>query len=171
MKKKKHSWALYLVAAIMAATMFTGATLSRYVFTVSGGSTALVAAAQLSTEISSSTENLLPGGAQEITFEVTNSSELINSDVNLDYSITVASTGNLPLSYTLQCGGISAGNGTGIVSQTVATGSEISGGLLPGGKQVTHNYTLIVAWPAENNSAEYADEIDLITVTVKAVQA
>ena len=166
---KKHSWTLYLAGVIVAITMFTGATLSRYMVTVTGGGIASVAAAQLSTEILSSTEDLLPGGVKELTFEVTNSSEEINSDVNLDYGIIVSSTGNLPLSYSLQCGEISSG--TGISSEAVTLNEEITGGFLPGGSRIVHTYTLTVEWPSESNSAVLADEIDMITVTIKAVQS
>ena len=47
----------------------------------------------------------------------------------------------------------------------------MEGGFLPHTEETTHSYELTVSWPNdEKNEFVYADEIDLVTVTVDAKQ-
>ena len=47
----------------------------------------------------------------------------------------------------------------------------MQGGFLPHTDETTHSYKLTVSWPSNGkNEFVYADEIDLVTVTVDAKQ-
>ena len=52
----------------------------------------------------------------------------------------------------------------------LASGTYTKLGTLPYAREASHPYKLTITWPAEKTEASYMDEIDLVTVTVKAEQ-
>lgn len=126
---------------------------------------------------------LKPGDAKTFTFQVTNTKDGKTSQVAQAYSFTVVTTENLPLQFALSSavsnpsgGGtmisLPGGNGSAGVLSFTDGKAELTGGFLPHTDQVTHQYTLTVTWPdgEDSNGSDYADEIDLVTLTVKADQ-
>ena len=91
------------------------------------------------------------------------------------YSLTVETTGNLPLQYEIS-EGISTSADKGAVippaKLTFENGKAVAdGGVLPHTEEVSHTYTLKVTWPKAEDGASYTDEIDLVTLTINAEQA
>lgn len=169
----------YLLLLTIASLGVLSATYARYVSQVSGAATATVAAwgsdavlEPLNIDIS----GLTPGKSEEYTFQVTNQKDGNVSQVAQEYSFLLETTGNLPLAFTLTSEGtISAGEGSPVSGTTggglsMNSGQELTGGILPHTNKVVHTYKLTVSWPESSNQSDYADEIDLVTLTVKAEQ-
>lgn len=171
---KGRLW-LYLVYAIAVTAMAATVTLSRYTAAVAGTGTA--AAAQFVAELDPLTvspEQLpdAPGKSAGISFSVTNEKEGSVSEVAQTYTVTVRSSGNLPLTFTLApSGGTPAGVGTQIAETVLTAGTPAAQGSFPAGTGCVHAYTLTVAWPKEENSADYANEIDALQIEVRTEQA
>lgn len=186
-KKARISLPVYLCYLLIVILAFAGVTFSSYVTKAEGQDSARVAAVAVNSEIQfllgEKIENtdgehyvLMPGMTQQIPFRVVNSigtdGDKVISEVAQNYTITLKSTGNLPLKYQLQCTDDTSG-GTGISNGTLkdmVIGEASETGTLPPADDATHTYTLTVTWPADKNEAYLADEIDLITVVVDAVQ-
>ncbi len=182
-QRKKHSrlW-VYLLYLGLVTSLVLSVTLARYASIVDGTGVATVAAmageaSLVGDPIEMPLEGLLPGGAAKtLEFQVVNYSGDVISEVALDYQITVETTGNLPLNFTLTPIPAEGENGADMISggdilQNGAVTQTLTGGAfsLPGGKQ-GHTYRRSAAWPAEKSDAGYAHEIDLVTVTVEARQ-
>ena len=102
---------------------------------------------------------------------MTNFRETSVSEVTQEYSVTVTTTGNLPLVFELAPSKTGAEGGT--YAETPSGTSPTftwKGGSLPYGVRTTHTYTLMVTLPS-GQAAGYADEIDLVTLTIDAQQA
>ncbi len=176
-KKHSHLW-VYLLYLGLVSSLILSVTLARYTTTASGAGTATVAAmaggsSLVGEPIRMLLDDMYPGGeAKALKFQVVNYSGEAISEVAIDYEITVTTTGNLPLRFTLSSdpledtvpGGAIL---TGGRAQTLAGGSFP---LTEGKREQTHTYMLIAEWPAEENDAGYADEIDLVTITVESRQ-
>lgn len=183
-KKYDRLW-LYLLYLGLVTTLILSVTLARYASTTGGSGTATVAAMAGGGEpIHMIVENMLPGSApQTLQFKVVNYKDNAVSEVALDYEITVETTGNLPLKFELAAAGADAAGTTVQTGAILATGDgaksqTLTGGCFPlitdaGGNALTkqaHTYTLTVTWPKAQSDAGYADEIDLVTVSVSARQ-
>lgn len=122
---------------------------------------------------------LRPGETATVPLKITNRNQTGISEVDQEYSITLKSTGNLPLKFELSSDSSrSTGGGTIIPSQTLdATGGEAAaaGGILLHSTEAVHMYLLTVTWPETqaggSTDAEYAGEIDMVTLTVSAQQS
>ncbi len=180
--RRKHSplW-VYLLYLGLVTSLILSMTLARYASTAAGAGTATVAAMAGGGElvgepISMLLDNLSPSEARTLKFQVVNFSGGTVSEVALDYEITVSSTRNLPLRFTLTAeapeGELENTISGGDILTDEATQSQVlTGGSFPlEGRMQAHTYTLTVTWPAEVNGAEYAHEIDLVTITVEARQ-
>lgn len=140
------------------------------------------------TDLSGLLKELKPGGETEIKFEVRNfeappsaGGDNKISEVGQEYSVSVKTTGNLPLTYTLTSD-TASGNveGTHVGTDPKESGGTSldpakewvwSGGVLPYSESgISHEYTLTVAWPKGQADSAYKDEIDLVTLTVDAMQ-
>lgn len=180
--RRKHSplW-VYLLYLGLVTSLILSMTLARYASTAAGAGTATVAAMAgggqpVGEPISMLLDNMSPGCEDKnLKFQVVNYSGGTVSEVAMDYEITVSTTGNLPLRFTLR---VEAPEGEaentipgGEILTGGATTQTLSGGFFPlEGRMQEHTYTLTATWPAEESSAEYADEIDLVTITVEARQ-
>ena len=77
--------------------------------------------------------------------------------------------GNLPLSYSIKESSTTKGQGT--LASGLSSTSAAKGGVLQGGIENEHTYTIEIVWDASATSPEYADEIDMITISVSASQS
>lgn len=185
-KRSGRGFLRWLIFAVVVTALVSTTTLSRYMTTVTGKATATVASVDMTAgnlaRMGFDIGGLKPGDSTTYTFNVCNFNGAKASDVTLDYQISVSSTGNLPLTYALENDIITSGTSEdpGVAATPWAvsslTGSQnklttLSPGTLPHSVRATHQYTLIVSWPADKNDASYASEIDHITVTVDAQQA
>lgn len=173
--------ACYLFYLLCTCALVLGETSAQFSSQVSG--TAAVAAASVELDsvlsLNDRLKDLTPGKETKITFQVTNQKNNVVSEVAQEYSITLQTTGNLPLTYSLKKSstenslGTSVGMPTGGSDTGADTGKQIvwDGGLLPyaaGG--VTHTYELTVTWPVDKNAPQYADEVDAVSLIVDAQQ-
>lgn len=177
-RKKRSHWTVWLVYAVIVAALVSTTTLSRYITTVSGSGTATIATVDMKGHYTGQdVENIdvsgmTPGTTKTTTFTVVNFNGANISQVALSYTIEINTTGNLPLTYTLQCTN-TGGSGTGIyiTPATVLTpGSPSTVGTLPHSTQTTHTYTLTVTWPSGENDPKYADEVDAVELIVRSEQ-
>lgn len=161
----------YLLYLSLAGTLFFGVTYARYSSTVTGTGTAEVAALEMNTtlDLTGRLQGLAPGEKRTVGFEVTNFLETSVSEVSQEYSVTVTTTGNLPLTFELTPSKTEA-EGTFADAPSGASSTVTwKGGSLPYGAATTHTYTLTVTLPS-GQAASYADEIDLVTLTINAQQ-
>ena len=175
-KSRIAGYILLLAAAGISAGSLSYA---RFASQENGQAAASVAAwGSGSSTIDINVSGLRPGDARNYIFQVTNTEKGITSEVGQDYSIVVETTGNLPLDFSLAHeSGNPDMNGTFV--NTGESGklifddgkAVIQGGYLPHSVSVSHTYTLTVSWPQSQDSTEYADEIDLVTLTVSSEQA
>ena len=109
-----------------------------------------------------------PGDSTEKTFKVQNFSGGSVSEVTMTYTITLKTTGNLPLTFTLldgeetvletwDCDGISGKQEYKYESPTVFS---------PGVAQ-THNYKIRAQWQSDRNAARFSGMTDAVYVSVK----
>jgi len=179
-QRKKYSrlW-VYLLYLGLVTSLILSVTLARYVSTAGGTGTATVAAmagsASLTETLEMPLEGLLPGGTKTLTFQVVNYSGDQISEVALLYDITVRSTGNLPLTFALTAGTLPEGAAEGESAVRIGEGDildrKLTGGAFPlTERKRAHSYTLTVTWPEGEDDAGYADEIDLVTITIEGRQ-
>lgn len=171
----KRRLACYLLYFTLACTAVFGTTYARYGSAVSGTGLAQAAAVEMNTtlDLTDQLRGLIPGGEKEILFLVGNARDDIISEVAQEYSITVATTGNLPLTFELTHAGSGAQKGV-LATAAKANGKfpfTWEGGELPHTERASHTYALIVRWPPDSAQGRYADEIDLVTLRVDAKQA
>ena len=181
---KKHETAGRIVRSLLCLSLVAAAVLgiayARYLQEVQGRASASVAAVALDMAGSSGTldvtaqlSGMRPGDARTVEFAVTNAKDGTVSEVDLTYAVSLATSGNLPLTYALDP---KSGSGDTANYARAAAGADLvwTGGLLPFGPSgvgVTHTYELSVTWPAGQAAERFADEIDQVTLTVDAQQA
>ena len=109
-----------------------------------------------------------PGDSTEKTFKVQNFSGDNVSEVTMTYTITLKTTGNLPLTFTLldangnslkvwDCNGTNGQREYKYESPTVFS---------PGVAQ-THNYKIRAQWQSDRNAARFSGMTDAVYVSVK----
>lgn len=173
MKKRgmKLRLLLLLALAVLATSLAATGTLAKYVseFTATGSMEVASFAGGGTVNFDVALADMVPGELQTVNFVVCNYESEKQSDVGILYEIQVESTGNLPLEFSLL--GKSNG-GKGALVGTLDSGGKATGGKLPyyedGGAK--HSYELSVFWPDTKNSEAYSHEIDMVTVTITAIQ-
>lgn len=186
---KKHLSAVriaaYLFCLSAAGALVVGTTYAFYSSSISGSAKAKTASFALDVtdskksqvDLTAELAGMSPSQDKEITFAVTNTKDGTVSEVAQEYSITITTTGNLPLTYELHGADASAPEGSYVTAAGPLSwsGNPISwsGGLLPlsSSGSVTHTYVLTVTWPSDSTDEKLSDEIDLVTMTVDAKQA
>lgn len=148
----------YLLYLLVAASLFTGITASRYLDSDSCDDSAAVAAVALFTSDGGTDPiTLTPGGEDIYSFTVSNYEGDTVSEVALKYDVVV--TGSLPDGVTMQLDGK---NGT-------ASGEEYTfsdAGTLEAGKEDHDQHTLTLTAAADSSSDASAE----FTVTIHAEQ-
>lgn len=168
----------YIIYLALACTLVFGITYARYSSKVTGNVTAKTASVEMNStiDLSKQLEGMAPGSPKEIKFEVTNKKEGNVSEVGQEYSITIDTTGNLPLTYTIDSDTAASESGEYVTAVNEASGGtnhKWTGGVLPySADGVTHTYTLTVTWleSGDVDNSAYSDEIDQVTLTVDAKQ-
>lgn len=185
----------YAVYLALACTLVFGMTYARYSTQVEGTASAKTADVQIDStiDLTEKLSELNPGTTKKIKFQVTNKKEDKVSEVGQEYTITITTTGNLPLTYTLtpeqnadpgkaadtgvsKDTGAQNGSYVGTASSSVPEGNSYTwtGGMIPySNTGVIHTYILSVEWPdndAKKSTADYSNEIDRVTLTVDAKQ-
>lgn len=162
----------YLLYLSLVCTLIFGVTYARYSTEVTGGASAQTAAVALdsSLDLTEDLKDMTPGDAKNIPFAVRNKKDSTVSEVAQEYTITLLTTGNLPLEFTL-----ASAPGTADSGESYALSEEVGnyiwrGGLFPAGQEKTHNYTLTVIWPQGANDAKFMNEIDAISLCIDAHQ-
>lgn len=177
MERKSIKWrfACCLFCILLMCSLIAGLSYARFASAVGGTGIAHTAAVEMNTtlDLTEELQGMEPGEKREITFAVNNSKDGKLSDVVQNYSVSAATTGNLPLTFTLSPrtdegqGGAYAGTLTKKDDPPVWSWS---GGSLPHSAKISHTYTLTVEWPAAQLGESLALEIDLVTLTVEAKQ-
>lgn len=175
-RQMKRRFLIYGLYLLLACVMMMGVTYGRYTSTVTGTATATVARVELNStaDLSNALKGIKPGDNIGIDVKVSNMDANNKiSEVTQDYSITIDTTGNLPLKFTL-AGKNTTAKGTYVNTTTLSenTGNQVvwSGGQMPHSEIAQHEYTLNVTWEQSNNNDEFANEIDCITLTIDAKQ-
>lgn len=170
----------YMLLLTVASLCVAALSYARYSTKVSGAATAVVAA--WGSDYTTDTANIIdvsgltPGSSLVYKFRVTNEKDGKVSEVAQSYFVTVETTGNLPLTFTLSLeNSPSAGSAVAVTdaSRTLSfinNKSVSDGGSLPPAVSVSHNYILTVSWPQDQNGEKYAGEIDQVSLTVNAQQ-
>lgn len=161
----------YLLYLSLVCTLIFGVTYARYSTEVTGGTSAQTAAVALdsSLDLTEDLKGMTPGDAKPIFFSVSNKKDSTVSEVAQEYTITLLTTGNLPLKFSI------APSDNIANEQKYATVEDEqnkfwSGGLFPAGKEETHKYTLTVTWPQDANDTKFMNEIDAISLCIDAHQ-
>lgn len=164
---------VYLLLVTVATLLVLSMTYARFTSAVDGnGKAALAVWESQSDALTIDVGGMKPGTVKTYEFYITNSKDGVTSDVAQIYTFTVESTNNLPLAYQLSPVGSSTA-GTMILEQSLDMSqgkSRLSGGRLPHTTAVRHEYILKITWPKGQTAAGYADEIDMVTLTVDAEQ-
>lgn len=160
----------YLLALAAASMGILSISYARYTEQAGGSGVAAIAAWGAESTFSIDVEDLVPGTSIEYTFMVTNKKDGRVSQVAQEYSIKVETMGNLPLTLKLSPDTAADDNTGRVISEASGESLDLAGGTLPHTTEASHQYTLKISWPAETADVTYADEIDLVTVTVKADQ-
>lgn len=159
----------YLLFLTVVCTLVFGASFSRFASQATGTGTANVAEVALNSQVdlSEKLKGMVPGDIRAIEIQVSNRKDGAVSEVTQSYTVSIETTGNLPLTYSLA------------TKDTPTTGHALdqsgnplvwTGGLLPHTEPTTHTYILTVSWPSGNAAPTLTNEIDFITITVDSKQ-
>lgn len=164
----RHTVIIFL-AAVLCLTII-GVTGAKYVSESSGTDSAW--AAQLSPSFDSENIDIsdikVPGDRAEKTFAVRNYTGDSVTEVTLKYKITVKTTGNLPLQFSVldsEGDTVKAWPCSGTGAEQVYEYEDDAFVFSPGEK-LTHTYTLKAEWPAEQNGAQFAEQTDAVYISV-----
>lgn len=182
---KKQLTKIRLIGYLLMLTAVSLGVLSlsyaRYADQVIGEATAKVAFWGSDTAIDQlpiDINGLAPGGKKEFSFLITNEKGGKVSQVAQDYTVSVETTGNLPLEFILTPTGtaptdskfVTTDGSDGKLNLSSGNTAVANGGFLPYITPVTHKYTLTVSWPDGAVDSDYAEEIDLVTLVISAKQ-
>ncbi|WP_343210716.1 hypothetical protein [Anaerolentibacter hominis] len=172
-KKQRRIWP-YLVYLVLVTSVLISVTLSRYATRMTGTGTALVASMASDLEPSSfqfTIGPLKPGDTSIYSFLINNYEGDRVSEVSQIYSISLETTGNLPLTFEITGEPLVQPEEWNKLAEADPGQNSMSGGRLPHTQKVSHSYEIKITWPSSLSDPVYQDEIDLITVTVAASQA
>ena len=168
-RKLLHTAVIICVAVLCLTSV--GITSAKYIFQSHGNDSASVACfspsliAENNIDISDIKK---PGDSTEKTFKVQNFSGDSVSEVTIKYTITLETTGNLPLCFTLldadgnslevwDCNGTNGQREYKYESPTVFSL----------GVAQTHDYTIRAQWQSDRNAARFSGMTDAVYVSVK----
>lgn len=159
----------YLLYFSIVCTLIFGVTYARYSTEATGSASAQIAAVALnsSLDLSGQLEGIRPGEEKKIRFTVSNHKEEIISDVAQGYTVTLLTTGNLPLAFEIAAASPGSAEGYALTKEE---NDMWSGGILPAGIHTEHIYILTVSWPKSANDAKYMSEIDAVSLHIDAQQ-
>ena len=167
-RKLLHTAVIICVAVLCLTSV--GITSAKYIFQSHGNDSASVAcfSPSLISENNIDISDIKkPGDSTEKTFKVQNFSGDSVSEVTMKYTISLKTTGNLPLTFTLldaagkplevwDCNGTNGQREYKYESPTVFS---------PGVAQ-THDYTIRAQWQSDRNAAQFAGMTDAVYLSV-----
>ncbi|SHI06961.1 hypothetical protein SAMN02745823_02221 [Sporobacter termitidis DSM 10068] len=178
--KNKHRWVYLLIYLLIASVLLTGVSFSRFATTLAN------TGAEDATEVPDidfstwvleqnasavSLEGMAPGDSRSIDITISNWKTQADGDKVSDYSqsvtLSLTTTGNLPLAFILT----TAGGSPVSLRHPTAGLYESDAQAFTAGVKETKQYTLTVSWPAGVNDVRYKDEIDHLELRLKAVQS
>ena len=109
---------------------------------------------------------MVPGDQYKYDLVFCNYNEEVVSEVQMEYAITLKTTGNLPLAYTIS----PLEDSQDLFLQTSTNIYYWYDGVMKASEKTIQKYTLTVSWDKSKNNPYYADEIDLVEVSLTASQ-
>lgn len=110
--------------------------------------------------------DIIPGETKNYQFSVTNfkqeNNETYRSEVNLNYTITIEKSTNIPLRFELFKNNINEN----IIDINNTTNNQF----LNYQDDIIDNYSLNIIWPSENAEYEYANKVDYIDIVIESKQ-
>lgn len=172
--KKRQVWLRVLLVLALLSLTASAFTMAKYTTENTGFAKAAVASLVQggSFQFDTALDTLTPGSTSYVNFQVTNYEGEKLCEVAMDYEIQVESMGNLPLQFQLS-GRVEPADTDGSSSLVnPLEGGIAAGGVMPHSAKgkVTHVYQLAVTWPESYDDEAYSDEIDMVSITVKAEQ-
>jgi hypothetical protein len=161
----------YLLCLALICAVMVGMSYARYTTAVSGSQTASVASVSMEGTTTQTVDisDLSPGQEKTMEFQVVNFSGDHVSEVAQDYTISVKTSGNLPLTFALS-GKDPTGSYAGGLSNSSGVWKTSSPGSLPAGNTASHTYALTIRWPGQASASDYSEEIDTVTLVIDAEQ-
>lgn len=159
----------YAVCLVLATASIASVSYARYHSEIAGTGIASVAAFAGDTTINLSVSDLAPGETKTVEFQVVNYKDSKISEVTQSYSISIETSGNLPIRYALKEKSIDGG-GTPAGGFTDETRTTASNGTLPHTNKAIHLYTLTLEWPAAQNAPDFMFEIENIRLIIHSEQ-
>jgi len=157
-KKFRVPTSVVLTYFVVVTLLLTGVTLSGYVTSASALDVARVAIMASSATITSGTIPGHPGATVVKKIEISNKQDDTVCEVAQKYEITVRNlTENLPLTFAF------------FKDEACTVPAELTGSFAAGEAAKT-DYYLRIHWPAENNQAKLAFELDAYEVKIIAQQ-
>lgn len=166
----------YLAYFVLVTMVITSTTLARFASVENIEPYALIAAFVSDTTLDlelGTQEAMSPGDSREITFCVTNSSGSSTSEVPLEYTLQIETTGNLPLTFALSGEKTEETDTESALVGALDENLLAEGGTLPSARSYgpcSHEYTLTVTWPQTANTEDYSHEIDRLAVKIDTKQ-
>ena len=153
-KSKLNRLHVILIALALISVLATGVTFSSYKSTADGGDSVKVAlfASTYKFDVPI-TGDYYPGVTREVPITICNYDGDKVCEVSQSYALSYeVMLGRLPLQISIK--------------DDMASSGEF---LVSGGKQ-SAQLTLVIHWPSDDNDYLYADEIDVVRVTIDATQ-
>lgn len=178
-KDKKLRLETLTFFCLITTIIVTALTLSKYETTTAGNDNAVVAIPIISLSVSqSNTSNIKISPnikEQEYIISVSNTEELIRTEVAMEYTLTVKSLGNLPLEFELyECEYDESTKGlqeTG-VNLFTENGSSTSSIKIDIENDTTQNYKLKIKWQenSDSTSYKYSNTLDYVQIVLDSNQ-
>lgn len=156
-----HFMSGMLAKFVVTATASDNARVAKFVFDIDDGATQSIPF--------DFDDFKTPGAQKKVDIEVTNARASVLSEVDVQYYIEINSKGNLPLTFTLEKNNASS-SGTYASGLSSGGGRTSTWGTMKANESATHSYTLTITWTASEKDPAYADEIDLIKMTIRSEQ-
>ncbi len=174
-KGKKPRLIRWLALAVLVTSLAVSGTMARYSSRFGAQVSMQVAAFAGGGEVNFDValEGMAPGDTRTVQFKVRNYEGEQGCDAQMAYEIQVETTGNLPLTFSLlgEDPGDSSANSAlvgALDSSLKAVGGKLPVTSLEGKRE--HSYQLSVYWPSGETDVDYSHEIDMVSVTVAAIQ-
>ena len=158
---------------ILLLSVLTPITVAKYISSMSDNNNANIASFILIDDLNEIKNVKLddirkPGDSQTVTFSVCNYLEDRVCEVALEYDFTVETLGNIPL--TCNVSSNAASGSASYTSGNLSTYQYWSNGIFNASEKGLHTYSVKVSWSIDNNDASYADEVDMLKISLSTEQ-
>lgn len=184
---KKRFWLVIAsVSLILISSIVSNMSFSRYEVSQNASLTAPLGDMIYSfTKLPNNNSNIVyqldamkPGDTKEYNFSVLNNTgtATAQSKVPFNYTITIETYGNLPLTIKLENTGLPSGSGVACPTTTASYSSSkpnlslTATGTMYVNNYHTHTYKVTVTWPSANKTSTYSDEVECLIVKTSVGQ-